>query len=150
MYSLNHIVQQTGVSRHLLMKHAKALGIYPEVKNQGQRKIYFYSTEDTKTILNYLLEFDTESNQLKKELVEARREIERLRFERDELRYELKKTLTQLNNLLFTINKTAQETMQDETSNKTTYVTFPSAKCDRSGYTDGIALIRKKIGMVDS
>ena len=150
MHSLNHIVRQTGISRHLLIKHAEALGIFPEVKKQGQRKIYFYSTEDTKTILNYVSEFNTQSNQLKRDLMEARSEIERLRFERDELRYDLKKVLTQLNDLLFTLNKRAQENIQDEPLNKTTYITLPKTNCDRSGYATGIALIRKKIGMVDS
>jgi hypothetical protein len=149
MYSLNHIVERSGISRHMILKYSKALGLHPVIQKKGRSNVYYYSNADTDAILNYASGLDTQTNKLNRELKAAKDEILRLCLERDKLRYELKQTITQLNDALFALKSTSHMRVKDEQSDSITVMTVPKTKCDRSGYVDGVALIRKKIGMVE-
>jgi hypothetical protein len=149
MYSLNHIVKRSGISRYMLLKYSKVLEIHPVIQKNGRSNIYYYSAADTDALLNYASGLDTQTNKLNRELKAAKDEILRLCLERDKLRYELKQTLTQLNDALLALKSSSHMRVKDEASDNITVMTVPKTKCDRTGYVDGVALIRKKIGMVE-
>lgn len=149
MYTLNYIVQQSGISRHMLLKYAKNLEITPTLKNRGQSKVYYFSAEDTKKMLNYASNLDPKLNQLNRELIAAKMMIDRLSIERDNLRTELKHTSQQLHDALIALNNTHKEEFDSNATSTSTRQIFTKYRCDRSGYLEGVALIRRKIGMVD-
>ncbi len=149
MYTLNYIVQRSGISRHLILKYTHTLGLHPKVEDIGRKRVYHYSAKDVKTLTDYAFEKSAESK-LKRQLQDAADEIADLRSERDRLRYELKQALSDLNEALSSLNKSSNSNVEND-SNIAIIECKPIEKreCDRSGYKAGVALLRSKIGNVN-
>ena len=148
MYTLNHIVQKSGISRHLILKYTHTLGLHPHVEQMGRKCVYYYSPTDVRTLTDYAFEQSTESK-LKRKLQDAEIEIAELKSENDRLRYELKQALSDLNEALLSVKKASHLNIEND-SNKAfiEYEQIKKRESDRSGYKAGVALLRSKIGNV--
>lgn len=149
MYTLNHIVQKSGISRHLILKYTHTLGLHPLVEQIGRKCVYYYSPTDVKILTDYAFEQSTESK-LRRQLHDAETEIAELKGEKDRLRSELKQALSDLNEALFLVKQASYSNV--ENSSEQAVIEYEPVKrrnCDRSGYKAGAALLRSKIGNVN-